>query len=131
MNAKPPGQSPPDEAPVPHPPIPLCVGCGERPRVKGKARCYPCLKARGQGKSIPYSQRSPEHRQRTRDGIASGRVRKKYGVSLEEASELRARPCEVCGRSGPNVIDHIVDGSYCGVLCSPCNTALGLVGDSP
>jgi hypothetical protein len=53
----------------------------------------------------------------------------RYGLCEEEATALRRRPCEVCGREGPNHIDHVVDGTYSGVLCAACNASLGLLGD--
>jgi len=53
-------------------------------------------------------------------------VKKKYGLTLERARELRKQPCEICGtRAKKMVIDHVVDGSYRGILCQQCNVRLG------
>ena len=64
----------------------------------------------------------------------------KYGISIEEAKELRAVDnCEACGRSTEEAgaerglfIDHCHDGGHVrGVLCHYCNIALGMLRDDP
>ena len=54
--------------------------------------------------------------------------RKKYGLSLEEAQELRKQPCEICGvKASKMCIDHKIPRTYRGVLCQQCNTRLGWI----
>lgn len=53
-------------------------------------------------------------------------VKKKYGLTLEEAREIRNNPCEICKCIAKKmVIDHVIDGTHRGVLCQQCNTRLG------
>ena len=53
-------------------------------------------------------------------------AKKKYGLSLEEATYLRSQPCEICGqKAGKMCIDHKIPKTYRGVLCQQCNTRLG------
>lgn len=64
---------------------------------------------------------------------------KKYGLTLEEYKALResAQSCEICEipfkseRKGntPHIDHDHVSGRIRGLLCSNCNTALGLFGD--
>lgn len=52
--------------------------------------------------------------------------KKKYGLTLEEAQELRKQPCEICGEKASKMcIDHKIPRTYRGVLCQQCNTRLG------
>lgn len=53
-------------------------------------------------------------------------VKRRYGLTLEKAKELREGKCEICGvHAKKMVIDHIIDGSYRGILCQQCNVRLG------
>lgn len=53
-------------------------------------------------------------------------VKKKYGLSLDEARYLRSLPCEICGTKAKKMcIDHKIPKTYRGVLCQQCNTRLG------
>lgn len=54
-------------------------------------------------------------------------AKRKYGLTLEGADILRQEcSCEICGvKAKKMVIDHVVEGSYRGVLCQQCNTRLG------
>ena len=49
-----------------------------------------------------------------------------YGLTLEEAIELRNGYCDICGvHAKKMVIDHIIPKTYRGVLCQQCNVRLG------
>lgn len=53
-------------------------------------------------------------------------VQRRYGVTHEEAVQLRQSPCEICGHKGKMVIDHNhTTGARRGILCSPCNSGIG------
>jgi len=53
-------------------------------------------------------------------------AKKKYGLTLEKAKELRKTPCEICGINANKMcIDHKIAGTYRGVLCQQCNVRLG------
>ncbi len=58
---------------------------------------------------------------------ARQRVQRTYGVSREEYDRLTSGPCEICGRNveGKMCLDHTETGSYHGVLCLTCNSAIG------
>ena len=53
-------------------------------------------------------------------------VKKKYGLTLEEARKLRTLPCEICGTVAKKMcIDHKIPQTFRGVLCQQCNTRFG------
>mgnify|MGYP000933626974 CR=1 FL=1 len=62
-----------------------------------------------------------------------------YGLTGPQAEDLRSRgACDICGTDSPGGrygrwhIDHDHEtGKVRGLLCSPCNTSLGLLGDDP
>lgn len=62
---------------------------------------------------------------------------KKYSIELEEYRDIESRQkncCGICGRTSSTrlCIDHRHDtGKVRGLLCSSCNKALGLLGDTP
>lgn len=67
-------------------------------------------------------------------------LREKYGITLAAYEAMLAEQgggCAICGRtSSPKVtslaVDHDHDtGKIRGVLCRPCNSALGMLGDDP
>lgn len=53
---------------------------------------------------------------------------RKYGLTIEQAEELRTNPCEICGVKAKKMVidhDHATKGTYRGILCQQCNTRLG------
>lgn len=56
----------------------------------------------------------------------------KYDVTPERLAEMSTiDACETCGKSVALVLDHNHDtGEVRGMICSPCNMALGLIEDS-
>lgn len=80
-----------------------------------------------------------EYERRNPDKLATNRrrygVKKRYGLTLEEADALVARAdgrCDLCGDETRPNIDHChATGKVRGVLCAPCNKGLGLFQDSP
>ena len=86
--------------------------------------------------------RSPEAVARRRDEL----LRVRYGISTAEYELLLAKQggvCALCKRDSPEptqgrggrrrlAVDHSsVTGRVRGLLCHPCNTALGRLGDEP
>ena len=68
-------------------------------------------------------------------------LKTKYGISVEQYDQMLADQdgaCAICGGSGPGasrfgvlVVDHDHEtGDVRGLLCSNCNSAIGLMGDS-
>jgi hypothetical protein len=82
---------------------------------------------------------TPEGKRRMR----GYRLKAEYGISLEQYEDLldeQGGVCAICKRppSGENHantylhVDHDhVSGHVRGLLCHPCNTAIGLLGDDP
>jgi len=61
-------------------------------------------------------------------------VHRKYGLTIQEAEEMWAAPCGICGffEAGTMVIDHCHgSGVVRGTLCHPCNVSIGHFGDDP
>lgn len=115
--------------------------------------CRPCNAKRQQEwrKANPERMRELQRQSyhRRKSGRAERRIKEMYGITVEQFDQLLADQggcCAVCGTSTPNGpgkrfhIDH--DHACCarvgscgkcirGLLCSRCNTALGLLGDDP
>lgn len=113
----------------------------------------PCMAISNAEARRRYKERHPErvkaqnreasrrHYARNRDAILARQRELKYGLTTDELAALLERAggrCEVCGeeftdeRKGTSHIDHCHDtGAVRGVLCAPCNLALGNVRDDP
>lgn len=89
------------------------------PRVRVALAGVPCEVQACDAKAIAH------HRCQKHASMA-----RRYGLSTEQMVALPTF-CEACGSTTRLHIDHNHgSGAYRGVLCSDCNTALGLLGDS-
>jgi hypothetical protein len=60
------------------------------------------------------------------------RVRRRYGMTLEEYERLKEAGCAVCGSYERLHMDHChTTGQVRGVLCQDCNHAIGNAHDDP
>jgi hypothetical protein len=96
--------------------------------------CKPCdrLKLKAYRQSLSAEERSSRNK--------SSNLRTAYGMSVSERDGMVAAQqglCAICSTDlaqtakGP-CVDHNHDtGKVRGILCSPCNAALGLMGDNP
>lgn len=106
-----------------------CPDCGEekppddfyrrRSRPQGRQHfCKECSKARSRANHNPERKRV-QHLRRT------------YGISLVQEQEMRERQGGACGicRTAPatHVDHHHETGAVRGLLCNPCNVAIGLL----
>lgn len=93
-----------------------------------KAKCKECDKARIKLQHDP-------------DRVRAGHLRRHYGLTTEEYDALhltQGGKCAICGSADAGnsrrprlVVDHDhTTGVVRGLLCHPCNTALGLAGDN-
>ncbi len=79
-------------------------------------------------------------------GIRCATLRKKYGISADDYDEILSKQggvCAICGADNPRInqpgkktiylhVDHNhKTNKVRGLLCQPCNTSLGQMGDSP
>jgi len=98
--------------------------CGRETRTRrslGLETCYPC-------RNTPEARRQKEKARRG-GGI---RTLRECGLSEVQARAILASAdsCEICGRDRLLVVDHDHgSGKFRGVLCSPCNQAIGVLGD--
>lgn len=73
---------------------------------------------------------SKEWAERNKSKIRLSQIKYNYNLTEEEYEAL-PKACEVCGSTKNLCIDHNhITGKVRGVLCSRCNSALGLLGDS-
>jgi hypothetical protein len=77
-------------------------------------------------------------RKMNRDSTLNVYLKYQYGLSLEEFNELAAEQdgrCKICGEAeslGRLHVDHDhLTAKFRGLLCGPCNRALGLMKDNP
>lgn len=89
---------------------------------------------------IKVNEYEKERRRKNPESIRDSRLRHKYGISIETYDKLLAYQdfgCAICGRSEPNCtksihghlyVDHDHNtGKVRGLLCHPCNWAIGFV----
>jgi hypothetical protein len=103
------------------------------------AYCRPCMAATASkryqrerdrllGQAKAYRAANPEKRK----AVA---LRFKFGIEIDEYQRLREKQndrCAICERPAVLHVDHChSSGSVRGLLCMPCNTALGSFGDDP
>lgn len=107
-----------------------CPQCGERFDPRSRRYCSPkCSHAARRKDYLSEEER--------RDRARRKRLAKLYGLTLEDFDAILARQghaCAICRRapeSGP-VVDHCHEtGRVRGILCGPCNSGMGQLGDSP
>jgi len=82
------------------------------------AYCKPC-----------HNARCRETRERLYGGSRHYHLKRRYGIGADEVEaliEAQGRVCPICGRQGPEQVDHDhVTGKVRGVLCFNCNGGLG------
>lgn len=92
------------------------------------------------GYMAEYSKEHP-HAKQTPEQVRKANYRKIHGISVERYDEMlvaQGGKCAICQSTipGNNVRNFAIDhchttGNKRGLLCRPCNTALGLFRDSP
>lgn len=114
-----------------------CQDCDEPyPRAGNRFRCEPCRAIRNSPEFkkaywSEYGQRPEVREHNRRKGLA-----RRYGMTIEQydaMSEAQGGVCAICKREpegtsrwGRLHVDHDHDtGEIRGLLCAPCNTALG------
>lgn len=97
---------------------------------KHRSDCKECRKEAGRSAYCPDKNRERQYK-------------RKYGVTVSWYDETLAAQgfgCKICGSTeskAPNkserfVVDHChTTGRVRGLLCSPCNVAIGMIGDDP
>lgn len=108
--------------------------------------CRPCQTSdrRDRRQADPEAARAVEreHYRKTRDRHADLKFRATYGITKAERDEIEERQCGQCASCGkpPSgkghtkklFVDHChSSGRVRGLLCHPCNVALGLLRDDP
>lgn len=82
-------------------------------------------KLKNQIRSLDWQKKNPK-KARYRN------IKHKYGLTLEQYDSLIAKGCAVCLTHRELCVDHDHEtGVVRGVLCRKCNTAIGLMQDSP
>lgn len=110
-----------------------CRACGGVDRYVYQSRCVSCAAARNAGKSRTLAEKDPEYYRR-------GSLRRKYKMTYEHFERLweeQSGRCAICTGelsrgTGRYAVDHChTSGRIRGLLCSPCNTAIGLLREDP
>ena len=101
----------------------------DRQGTRYMSECKECNKAaiRARAKAS-----ADERFERFGTRMSDAKIRKQYGVSLEEYAERMqsSERCEVCGTTKHLCYDHDHETmAFRGVLCKHCNNAFGLLGD--
>lgn len=103
-------------------------------------RCKECNKRKAKDWHYDNHERSKEARRaysrNNPEVVRHSSYKRKYGITLEQYNEMLAAQggvCAGCGRAatGNLAVDHNHEtGRVRGLLCSNCNRAIGLLGDS-
>lgn len=111
-----------------------CARCGETDESKRKVQMSRgkkvarniCRACANKASRDSRSKRAEHYRQKERERVALAL----YGLTPEQLAAL-GDSCHLCGAPAKN-IDHCHDtGKVRGLLCTQCNTALGLFKDDP
>lgn len=118
----------------------ICPDCGASDWTT-RNRCNPCHAAEKRAKwaADPETARAKDRERHRRWRAANPKkvraqtVRAKYGLELVDIENLLTKQggvCAICSRARPDCVDHShVTGRVRGVLCRPCNVALGQFDD--
>ena len=115
----------------------VCNQCGRRKpiedfyrRKEGGERRYGHCKT-CQNERARKSQ--AKNRAKANERARRGRIKAKFGISLEAHDLLITQPCAICDESeDKRVLDHChTTGKIRGVLCQRCNLMLGQAKDDP
>ncbi len=117
----------------------LKLNATHRARVHGPKHDEILAKARAYARAHPFRDMSPERKAVISAISRRNRFKKSYGITPEQYDEMAAAQggaCRICGRlAAPDprkglYVDHDHStGRVRGLLCSQCNTALGLLND--
>ena len=88
------------------------------------------------GKHRWCKQCSSEYNKERKDDLADWHMQRKYGITIQEKHEMLSNQKDSCKICGTKInmqchVDHCHStGKVRGLLCGPCNMALGQVGDN-
>ncbi len=88
------------------------------------------------GRPVRYKAKTAP-KKRNPEAIRARNLRRDYGLTVEQYEEMAKNGCNICGTmkcaSGRRLaVDHCHStGKIRGILCSPCNTAIGKLKDDP
>jgi hypothetical protein len=99
-----------------------------------ESRCVSCFRENNRKKARKSYHRKPVVK-RTKSNRAVALMRY-HGITVEQFDALYAKQgnvCAICGSATEKPhVDHCHETDIIrGILCSPCNTAIGLLGDDP
>jgi hypothetical protein len=110
----------------------ICIQCGNH---EPEGRASVCAACHTTYRATYHAKYYQDNRERQAAANNRRRVRTQYGEAGVEVEKRRqaGEPCDICGRRiEPMTIDHChVTGVIRGLLCKPCNFALGNAGDDP
>lgn len=110
-----------------------------RSKTRRKGVCKQCLN----NQSVEWAAKNPqralknarEYKKRNPDRVENARLKREYGITLTEWNHLHFRQsgrCAGCDEPKKLDVDHSHStGRIRGLLCRQCNTALGLLKESP
>lgn len=106
------------------------------PRKGLRAWCNTCRRLQVKDYYHGYCVNTPEGIAKFKKKRRSNYLQRKYGISMEDFDRLLSDQdgaCAICGKTNVRAlhVDHDHDTNRIrGILCSPCNRALGAFGDS-
>lgn len=125
------------------PTVLTCTKCQEIKPVEEFYRpgriCKACKIAVSVDRRKALYEVDPEEHRKQKVRLRKDQLRRRYGITMEEAEAIYSSTdeCHICG-GPPDTKRHYLNIDHChetgvirGLLCSPCNRAIGLLQDNP
>lgn len=94
------------------------------------------IEARREANKEKHRKYTKEYYRKNREKALDSLLQKKYGITTAQKNQMIEQQGKKCANSGcsrlPTAVDHNHStGKVRGILCSQCNTAFGLLKESP
>lgn len=105
-------------------------------RASGHRHCFRCRQWKTEVEFSVDKSRNGGRSSSCKSCTSDASTVSRYGMTLEELIAFRVKhenQCDICRKAdGPLYVDHNHEtGALRGLLCPGCNTAIGLLGESP
>jgi hypothetical protein len=99
-------------------------------QIGGQSRCFRCTHWKPHAEFSKDSSRTNGFASICKPCQSDASTASRYGLTIEALADLKNKPCAICERVRPIMVDHChKSGKVRSGLCQRCNAAIGLFGD--